>query len=644
MDAQSDLITWGREGPPQQPLTLVAGPVSVELDGVELNRLRVGETELLRSVYVAVRDRDWGTVAPIVVRRAVEQKERSFQVHFEVHNVSTEIDFAWSGDIIGDEYGSIIFRMDGRARRDFFRNRIGFCLLHGMDMAGQGVIVKTASGIVQTSFPREISPHQPFKDVTGFSHRLPNGISADIGLTGDVFETEDQRNWTDASFKTFCTPLERPYPVQLRAGEAVAQSVTVAISSPVPERIEESESQLEDGVVQIGGGTRARVPRLGLTLAAGRQPDAGEVARLSQLDLAHLRVVVDLRAESWREALDLGARACRALSCSIELEVITESGDEVLEDRMMALAASIDEVDIASVLVFSGSLHVTTEEVLLSASRALRSATKSVRLGGGSRAYFAEFNRAKLPVGGMEIATYGISPQVHAFDSVSIRETLKAQAVTASCARTQTGGMPLTVGPITWLPRFNPNAADSGGVEVEEEALADTRQASLFAAAWTLGSIAWMATERVEALTYFETSGPRGVMDTMGEDKRHPVVLSEDSRYPVWHLLEALGGTAGGQLATVEGSWPEEMPVHAAWSEDNRLTTFVANLSSFPKTARLVLPRLVGFRVRILDAQSFADGQAFGWRTVQESPEESEFEFSTELPPFGILEVSGQAP
>ena len=30
--------------------------------------------------------------------------------------------------------------------------------------------------------------------------------------TGDVFEMEDQRNWTDASFKTYCTPLRQPFP------------------------------------------------------------------------------------------------------------------------------------------------------------------------------------------------------------------------------------------------------------------------------------------------------------------------------------------------------------------------------------------------------------------------------------------------
>lgn len=27
---------------------------------------------------------------------------------------------------------------------------------------------------------------------------------------GDVFEMEDQRNWTDASYKTYCTPWGCP--------------------------------------------------------------------------------------------------------------------------------------------------------------------------------------------------------------------------------------------------------------------------------------------------------------------------------------------------------------------------------------------------------------------------------------------------
>ena len=34
-------------------------------------------------------------------------------------------------------------------------------------------------------------------------------MEAELAFEGDIFEMEDQRNWTDASFKTYCTPLAR---------------------------------------------------------------------------------------------------------------------------------------------------------------------------------------------------------------------------------------------------------------------------------------------------------------------------------------------------------------------------------------------------------------------------------------------------
>ena len=49
----------------------------------------------------------------------------------------------------------------------------------------------------------------------------------ELRFGGELFEMEDQRNWTDASYKTYCTPLHLPYPVELAAGERVIQSVTL---------------------------------------------------------------------------------------------------------------------------------------------------------------------------------------------------------------------------------------------------------------------------------------------------------------------------------------------------------------------------------------------------------------------------------
>ena len=52
---------------------------------------------------------------------------------------------------------------------------------------------------------------------------LPATASS-IGFVGEVFEIEDQRNWTDASYKTYCRPLARPFPYRIEPGETVEQT------------------------------------------------------------------------------------------------------------------------------------------------------------------------------------------------------------------------------------------------------------------------------------------------------------------------------------------------------------------------------------------------------------------------------------
>src|SRR5207247_7392946 len=119
----------------------------------------------------------------------------------------------------------------GEARSDFQRNRIGFCVLHpSRECPGRPCVVEKADGTVERGiFPRFISPHQPFKEIRSIAHEVAPGVWAEVRFEGDVFEMEDQRNWTDASYKTYCTPLGLPYPVQVRCGDRVMQSVTLTL-------------------------------------------------------------------------------------------------------------------------------------------------------------------------------------------------------------------------------------------------------------------------------------------------------------------------------------------------------------------------------------------------------------------------------
>ena len=74
--------------------------------------------------------------------------------------------------------------------------------------------------------PDLISPAQPIKDIAGLAFEI-EGVKLDIAFFGEVFEMEDQRNWSDASFKTYCRPLVEPFAYMIPAGSTVRQEIRI---------------------------------------------------------------------------------------------------------------------------------------------------------------------------------------------------------------------------------------------------------------------------------------------------------------------------------------------------------------------------------------------------------------------------------
>jgi hypothetical protein len=66
-------------------------------------------------------------------------------------------------------------------------------------------------------------------------------------------------------------------------------------------------------------------------------------------------------------------------------------------------------------------------------------------VGGGTNIYFTELNRFRPPVELLEFVTWSMNPQVHAFDDLSLVETLETQATTVESAQSFFGGLPHAV-------------------------------------------------------------------------------------------------------------------------------------------------------------------------------------------------------
>ena len=225
---EPEVALTGRRTAPAPVRKLRAGPVTCELDGIELRDIRYGQAELANLVYVAVRDESWNTIPPLVESLVVLEDGPSFRVTFRARHEAAGLDLSWEGVITGGADGSIGYVLQGRATRDSRYNRIGFNILHSVTaVAGQPYRTLDQAGrAVHGSLPLDIAPQaardgrltgmlEPFRTL---EIDLADGLGVRIECTGDDFETEDQRNFADSTFKTYSTPLQRPAPFSLASG------------------------------------------------------------------------------------------------------------------------------------------------------------------------------------------------------------------------------------------------------------------------------------------------------------------------------------------------------------------------------------------------------------------------------------------
>lgn len=417
-----------------------------------LRYVRAQGIEVLRGIYVAVRDRHWGTLAPRLCHERIVQGPDWFQIQLTAHHHNGDIDFRWTGCIEGTPDGTIRYAIAGEAGSSFWKNRIGICVLHPIEgYAGADCrIVHTSGAVEETSFPLLVSPQQPFLDVRAIHSRLKPGVTVEVEFAGDVFETEDHRNWTDDSFKTYSTPLRLPYPAWMERGSRVEQSVTVQTQGLRPHVDAEEPVMLEI---------------------------CKEVAPFPVL-----RRRVDLHLDSPCLRGDIEQYAARGPADYALFTDGSASEFERLAEALLELRPKVERW-----LIFNRTgVHTDAAAVRL-ARQALHALYPRAPIGGGANRNFAELNRNREIVGELDFVNWGIDPQVHAMDDRTLVENLRGQRATVETARSFAGNRPLSVSPVMLRAH--------GAAE-------DARESAAFGAAWALGSLKHLAEARVESITY----------------------------------------------------------------------------------------------------------------------------------------------
>lgn len=60
----TNIVRYGSDEPLAEQIPLRAGPLTLIYEAGDVRYLKLGNREILRRIYVAVRDRNWGTIPP----------------------------------------------------------------------------------------------------------------------------------------------------------------------------------------------------------------------------------------------------------------------------------------------------------------------------------------------------------------------------------------------------------------------------------------------------------------------------------------------------------------------------------------------------------------------------------------------------
>jgi hypothetical protein len=351
----------------------------------------------------------------------------------------------------------------------------------------------------------------------------PDKRSLKVVSTGKVLEAEDQRNWTDNTYKIYSGSLAEPRPFVMEKGMVWEQQVEFEVTAPV--------GAAPDGAKIIAKEIPS-LPRIGLQFnTEPLLPDDDLEKALFILDIDHIRI----NEES------LTAQKIATVSKSglaLEAALLSANGGDLLAREVEHLSG---RVPAGSRLL----VHRQAREIVQEQDRPKNTSLNSYIP--GTDAYLVDLHRNKYHFGNS--VSYSMAPTVHSTDPETIFKTLYTQKESIEFAQKYLATQ-VSISPITFSTRGNP---ETGHLRENRNNFAQPEMANqikdLSAAAWTLGSIFALASAGAYSGTWHELFGEFGVIYPEGSAIKFS---------PTFHALSALGAHHAHEITiatSLDNSW-----------------------------------------------------------------------------------------
>jgi hypothetical protein len=213
---------------------MTAGKFELMYETGRARYIKYDGEEILRMIYPALRDEHWATIPGKLINEKISSSKQGFEITYGMEYDNSNIRYKASFKILWKE-DKLEYIMNGEALSDFKSKRVGLCVHHPINScAGREVIINKKQ---ISTYPTLIAPVWPFTDITEMHWNTGNN-DVQLNFEGDFFETEDQRNWTDDSYKTYSGPQYKTPMLDIRKGDTMQHKITLTakahktISSP----------------------------------------------------------------------------------------------------------------------------------------------------------------------------------------------------------------------------------------------------------------------------------------------------------------------------------------------------------------------------------------------------------------------------
>ena len=450
---------------------------------------------------------------------------------------------------------------------------------------------RVINGVTQGLFPASEELH-----IVAPDQRFIKAVS-----TGRVLEAEDQRNWTDNTYKIYSGSLSEPRPFITSAGSIWKQSIKFEVGVP-----NSKESDLAKIMVQ----EIEALPSIGMQFNTDPFLSTDDLEKaFVLLDIDHLRI----NAESLT-AQKITTTAASGLI--LEAALLSSNTGAALQSEVENLS---QRVPAGSRLLIQRDGREIVEAADLPKNNSLNSYIP------GTDAYLVDLHREKFNFGNS--VSYSMAPTVHSFDTESIFKTLPTQRESIEFVQKNLAPQ-VFLSPITFSTRGNPETGHSINERIDfaspEMAL---HVQSIEGAAWTLGSIFSLASAGAFSGSWHELFGEFGVIYS----EAGAIKFS-----PTFHAISALGAHHSHEITiatNLDNSW-------VAFENREMKTILIASLR--PWVLEITEKVLAGYKsiqsLRGDDCERSSQIMDW-WSYVETTPISAEFPLT--LTPFEITLIRG---